>query len=156
VIRPLRVVHRAVWPALAAVLAVLVPASLVVRRPVPVVPDARPFAQAHRRVGEVEGQRVDGGSFRAALLGADDRSGPDLWLLVPADALRGRPDLLAYFIADGHRLRVEEGTLLGTIRAGAALPLSGRSAGARGVLALYDLAHGEIVATLRLSDRNAP
>jgi hypothetical protein len=127
-IRPLRLVHRATWPVLAAILALLVLSALAARRPVPIVPAARPF----------------------------EPTGSDRSILVPAEALRGRPELVAYFIADGAELRIERGTLVGTVRGGEALRLPDAVGTVAGTLALYDLAHGEIVATVRVPARGAP
>ena len=154
-IRPLRIVHRAAWPAIAAGLGLLVVAALVARQPVPVVPDVRPFEPARTRLGELEGRRADGTAFRATLLGASDRSDGSLALLLPVEALVGRPELLAYFIPQGVEPRIESGTLLGAARGGAALPLPVLANGTPGVIALYDLANDDVVATLHLPRRGA-
>ena len=90
--------------------------------------------------------------------GADDGQGLShglLALLLPVEALVGRPELLAYFIPQGVEPRIESGTLLGAARGGAALPLPVLANGTPGVIALYDLANDDVVATLHLPRRGA-
>jgi hypothetical protein len=152
-IRPLRIAHRRIWAVLALGLPALVLAALAARRPVPVVADAIPFhAPAGRLLYQVEGRRADDALVRASLYRATDGA---FSVPFPRQALEGLPEVLAYWIPTDGVDPIEDGTPLGQVRGDEPLGLPDRVGTTPGVIALYDLAHGDVVATLRLPGRGA-
>ena len=148
-IRPLRIAHRRVWAVLALGLPALVVVALTARRPVPVVADASPFrVPAGRLLYQIEGRRIDGALVRASLYRATDGT---LSVSFPRQALEGRPACLAYWIPTDGVDPIEDGTPLGQVRGDEPLRLPDRVRHTPGLLALYDLAHGDVVATVRLT-----
>ena len=146
-IRPLRVAHRRIWPVLAIVLPGLVIAALAVRRPVPVVGAIPTDAHRGQLLREVEGRRGDGEPLRISIYRV---AAGELAVSVSASALRGVPELLAYWVPTDGVDPIANGTLLGQVRSDTPIPLPARAASTPGVLALYDLAHGEVAATVLL------
>jgi len=152
VIRPLRIAHRRVWPALALGLPALVLAALAARRPIPVEFDAIPFgAPAGRLVYAVEGRRADGVPFRASLYRATDGAAQALALSIPGEALDELPEVLAYWMLGDGADPIASGVLLGPVRGDELLRLPDQASRTPGVLVLYDLARGAVVATVGLT-----
>jgi len=148
VIRPLRIAHRRIWPVLALGLPALVLAALAARKSVPVVGDVIPFrAPADRLLQRIEGSRADGAPLAVSLYRATDGA---LSVSFAGEALDGLPEVLAYWIPTDGVDPIEGGTLLGQARGDEPLGLPNRVVHTPGMLALYDLAHAEVVATLRL------
>ena len=137
--------------ALALVLPTLVVAALAVRRPIGVVADSNPArGSAGRVVGERQGRYADGSPLSVRLHRDDATAVPALSVSVPSVALFGRPEVLAYWTSAGDGGSVEQGTLLGAVHGDVPLGLPAGVSETPGFLVLYDLAHGEVVATVSL------
>lgn len=154
-IRPLRVAHRRIIPALGLLLPLATAAALQARRPPPTM-DTLPQALAPVRLDAGAGPRRDGlwtGAFLATTLGrAQGRRAVSLSPLAP---LR-QPDPLLYWVeeapAPGGALPAAC-WLLGTLGEGPdQVFLLPASAGSTGALVLYSLPNAAVIASAPLTE----